>query len=172
MNTSSRWLGLYQFVGGLCTLVSLWTVMWSQGAVALVALAGLVTLALTAGVSMWRGGPARWWLSQANQLVQLVGLHTPWFVLAVVHGAGLTVALHYHPAATFAASEFNLTGALSLGSSTCDVLLGRAMVGPPVYGVSLNFLAAGVLLYLRVAASRARAQTVGVRAAPPISADE
>lgn len=148
MKMTYRLLGGYQIAGGVCTLATLGPEMLARDPGPMAALIVFSALAIVAGVAMWRENPAGWRLAYANQLVQLVGLFFPWFTFSVIHGASATVMGRYFAKTDFAESTINLTANITLGSSDCAVRLGKVLEGADDYGVSLNFLALGVLLYV------------------------
>ena len=148
MKKTYRVLGVYQTAGGACSLVTLGSVMLARGSDAFATLFLFSVLAVAAGVAMWRENPACWRLTIFNQLIQIVGLHLPWFSFKVMHGAAVTVLARYIAKATFADSTLNFSASLSLGSSKCDVRLLSPAATLPGYDLSLNFLALGVLIYV------------------------
>ena len=170
MTTRDRVLGAYQIFGGVCSLAMLWPTMMARGTVAVAALAGFSALAIGAGLSLWRGGSNRWQLTLFNQLVQVVGFYTPWAAFTISHGAAITVSNQCFAKATFADSTFHSDASVSLVNSVCDVLVGRTAAGLPTFGLSLNFVALGLVLYAMVAAHRT-ARTPAPDSAPPSAAE-
>jgi hypothetical protein len=65
----------------------------------------------------------------------------------VIHGISFTVLSRCFANATFGDSIFNLTTSGSIGTSVCDVMSEKTFAGLPTYGVSLNLLALGLLIY-------------------------
>ena len=85
-------------------------------------------------------------MTVANQVAQLIGIHLPGVSFAVVHCVSFTTFFNYSPRATFADSLFAMGWGGSILHSACDVFVG-AQAAMPVYGLSLNLVAAGILLY-------------------------
>jgi hypothetical protein len=94
-------------------------------------------------------------LTIANQLTQLVAVYSPLVSFGVVHEASIALSSHWYAAATFADSTFRLSARFLPGSSVCDLLWNKSASGLPNYGVSLNLLALGILLYSGRARERA-----------------
>lgn len=156
MKTNTRLLGAWQIIAGILSLVTLWSITSARGSAALATLVFFSGLAIVAGMSMWREAAHCWRLTIINQLVQVVGFYSPWLAFKVIHGASLTVASHVFAKATFADSLFSHTASYSIGASVCDVSLGAIFGGAPTYGVSLNLLALGILIYAVVVSNKAR----------------
>ena len=148
MKNSRLIIGLYQIIGSVVSLLAIGRINSAYGPVAAALLILFTILAVSAGVALWRGEKNRWLLTILNQLVQLVGFYTPVFAYNVIHGAGLTLGTRYFAAEKFAEANFQTSGQLVLGSSVFDVLWGNKLTGMPDYGLSVNFLALGILIYV------------------------
>lgn len=147
MKTRQRIIGFYQIIGGGISLLALGRIHSERGMAATVILLLLSALAIAAGAGLWRGWSGGWRLTMLNQVVQLVGFYTPVLAFNVIHGAGFTVGTRYFAAEQSADSNFRTGSEIMLGGSTCDVLWGRMLMGMPDYGLSLNLLALGVLIF-------------------------
>ena len=150
MKTSVRFLSAYQILTGVFSLVSLWSAMAARGWWAVSALLASSALSLIAGALLWQGSRLGWRMTIVNQATQLVGFYTPIATYSVIHCSSVTVLLNVVPRASFASSEFTQGVTASFLHSVCDILGGRHIDGIPVYGISLNLVAAGVLLYTTV----------------------
>ena len=88
---------------------------------------------------------------------------------SVIHCASVTVLFNVVPKASFASTQFTQGVAASFLHSVCDILVGKQLEGMPVYGISLNLVAAGILLYATV--GRRRAGRLSDPTSPAVAAD-
>jgi hypothetical protein len=150
---------------------------WSSVA----ALLAFSALSIIAGAFLFRWSPWGWRLTILNQATQLVGIYTPIASFSVIHCVSVTVLFNVVPKVSFASSQFTQGVTTSVLHSVCDILAGKQLEGMPVYGISLNLVAAGILLYATVARRRANqlpdptspsaTPPAGAGGAPSVAAD-
>lgn len=147
MKKSDLPLGVYQVAGGLFSAFSLFTPMVQRHWSAVGFLCVFSALSIAAGALHLLGHPEQLGLSIINQLTQVLGFYTPWISIMVIHGAWVKVDLLFDWKENFAASVFTQTASAGCPESTCDVALSGTLPGLHTYGLSLNFLALGILIY-------------------------
>ena len=165
MNPSSRLLALYQIVAGASALVLLAGAAFGTGFVCGTVLVIASLLNIYAGVLLWTQELRGWRWTALSQGIQCVGLYVPSVAICIVQGASVVTNVRYFQKASFAESLFQHNIGIWV-SPTCDAILGSRPASLPTYGLSVNWLAVGLVA---LAVCRIRKANQGVRPSTSLS---